>query len=210
MKKFIVFLALAAMASPAMAKFVVVNSVDTPWQDPLILHHEVHELGTAFPPGELITVMGQTTSYRPCFQNPDDPSIPNIKVTIVNQTGKFWRELVYVADPETSLTNDDGTVNGELAFNIDSIGPFNFPLVFESGVIPNVFEPGEMWQFVIQDYVNITVPPVAATALGSVGLVGMFSGGVVASSGSIIAVPEPATLAVLGLCGLALIRRRRR
>lgn len=209
MKTLIAFLAVATMASPALGWPVMVTSLDTPSQDPLYIYWEADELGTVvFPPNELISASCTNTTYRPCPQNPDNPNIPNIEVAITNLTGKAWRDLVYVSDPETTLTNDDGLVNGELAFNIDSHG-LNIPLIFESFVPANeVFEPNEIWHFVIQDYVNVMAPPLLASNMSSMGLVGSFSTGDVMSSGSIIA-PEPAALALLVLGAAALIRRRR-
>lgn len=207
MRNLIVILALAAMCSTAAGVMITVTSDDTASQDPLILHKECHELGTgAFPPDELISATDMTTEYTPCTVNPDT-AVPNIEVTIRNLTTITWSELVYVADRETTLTNDDGIVNGELAFNIDNLGPFNFPLIYEDN--PNLlFEPGETWKFVIQDYSNALGLP--ASALGSVGLVGNQSAGDTMSSGSIIAIPEPASLTLLLIGGLAVMRRRRR
>lgn len=207
MRQLAILLAAAMIASPALAVTVVVQSVDTTSQDVLIPHREAHELGTGFPPSELITASWQYTEYSPCPQNPDNASIPNVEVKIVNMTTVSWSRLVYVADPETSLGNDDGLVNGELAFNIDNLN-INRPLVAEiGGVVPLVFEPGETWLFVIQDYQNAIGLP--ASALGSVGLVGSLSRADTLSSGSIIAVPEPVMISLLALGTLALIRRRR-
>ena len=210
MRKLIVLLLALTVASPlAMAVPVTVVSEDTPSQDPLILHQSVHELGIVpFPAIELISATATETPYTPCSENPDT-AIPNIKVTMTNLTTVFWHELVYVADPETTLTNDDGLVNGRPAFNIDWVGA-NIPLVGESIAADTIFAPGETWEFVIQDYFNGFALP--ASAFGSVGLVGAASGGDSFSSGSIIAVPvpEPLTLAFLGISSLVLVRRRRR
>lgn len=206
MRKLLVILAVAAMASTAGAVPVMVNSEDTLPQDPLILHVECHELGVGFPVDELISASCRTTEYTPCQENPDDPSTPNVEVSIVNLTTITWSELVYVADPETTLTNDDGLVNGELAFNIDNFGK-NTPLVYEDN--PNLkFEPNETWKFVIQDYSNAF--GLNAACLGSVGLVGNQSAGDTLSSGSIIAVPEPAAMTLLLAGALVALRRRRR
>ena len=90
-----------------------------------------------------------------------------------------------------------------LAFKIDRVG-LNRPLVSES-LLPNgVFEAGETWRFIIQDYTNALFLP--ASALGSVGVP---SFGDQMSSGSIIAIPEPVTMVLLGMGGLGLTRRRR-
>ncbi len=211
MRKVIVAAAVAAMCSAAAGAPVTVTSCDTPSQDPLILYYMAEELGTGFPADELISASWQATSYRPCLQNPDDPNIANVEVTIVNLTKRTFYELVYVADPETSLSNDDGTVNCELAFNIDNLG-LNTPLVYEDN--PNLaFEPNETWKFVIQDYTNSL--GLAPSLFGSysagppvAGLVGSQSGGDTVSSGSII--PEPATVTLLVVGALAAMRRRKR
>lgn len=209
MKTLIALLTIAAIAPLTMAMPLLVDSVETEAQDELIEHDRVHELGAAnFPPEELIAVVERETDFRPCQENPDDPDIPNIELSILNLTMQSWVELVYVADPETTLANDDGLVNGQLAFNIDNVG-VNKPLVAEfGGVQPLVFEPFETWLFVIQDYGNTWA--VAASAMGSRGLVGSFSVGDEMSSGSIIAVPEPATMGLIALGGAALLKRRRK
>jgi len=211
------------VAGPVMAEQMTVLFMDETGQDWLPPPmgagvYWVHELGNqpAFPASEWITSSDWETDYRPCSENPDDPGIANIVVSITNMTGAAWPTLYYVADPETSLANDDGTVNGEPAFKIDSIG-VNTPLIFESMTSDNVFEVGETWQFVIQDYVNSL--GLAPSLFGGVGVGGGLapspgyypgspgSGGDFASSGSII--PEPTTLGLLIFGGVALLRRRR-
>ena len=103
---------------------------------------------------------------------------------------------------ETSLTNFDGLVNGMLAFKIDYLG-VNRSLIFEDMIMDGIFQPGETWGFIIQDYQNMFgLPP---SALGSIGVPSL---GDTLSSGSIIAIPEPATLCLLGLGGLLLRKRR--
>lgn len=191
------------LASPAVAVLTEVDFQDGP-QDPLFVPSLVHELGLNFPPEELIESDWALTDYVPCQENPDNPDIPNVEVMILNLTDRSWTDLWYVSDPETSLANDDGLINGELAFKID-YGVLNAPLVLESMAADGVFQPGEMWVFVIQDYVNqLALPP---SALGSIGVP---TRGDDISSGSIIAIPEPATIAMLGLGSLVLLRRKRK
>ncbi|HUU16567.1 MAG TPA: hypothetical protein VMW72_05410 [Sedimentisphaerales bacterium] len=205
-------------------------------QDPLVIpEYGLHELGNQnttlptggpgiplpvpFPDNEWITSTWTETLLTSCFEegNADLP-IPNVLVYITNMTGVPWSDVWYVADVfdiipdgipmETTLTNHDGWVNGGLAFKIDNIG-VNRPLVSESMNPDLVFEPGETWSFIIQDYQNMwQLPP---SAFGSIG-VGFLSGGEpIFSSGSIIAIPAPGAI-LLGGIGAGLVgwlRRRR-
>ena len=186
----------------------ILSVVEGP-QDPLVVPALVHELGTGkvFPDGELIlSDYIEVTEYAPCPLS-DDVGISNVLVAIQNNTGVSWSELWYVADPETTLTNNDGTINGQLAFKIDNgLGQLNQPLVYEDN--PNlIFEPGEIWGFVIQDYHN----PHWVVLPSSFGSIGVPSGIDNVSSGSIIAIPAPGAI-LLGSLGVGLVgwlRRRR-
>jgi hypothetical protein len=97
------------------------------------------------------------------------------------------------------------------AFRIDNaiLDPLgiHWPLIGEfGGIVDGLWQPGETWEFVIQDYVNLFGKP--ASLLGSIG-VPSAPGTPDLSSGSIIAIPEPATVALLGLGGLLLRRKRK-
>ena len=203
------------ISTPVAAVPILPYSEDGP-QDPLILQPGAwHELGDAFPLEELIISGHTDTTYRPCPVEPDDPFIPNIEVTMTNLTSVTWSNVHYVADPETLLTNNDGWIgnagllDATLAFRIDSVG-INVPLISESIVADNKFQPSETWVFVIQDFFNLLGGP--PTPFDSVGIASL-SAGWPPSTGSIIAmVPfPPAVLAGLGLlAGLGGLRIKRR
>ena len=211
MKRFIAFLSCIvflfllvpqANANPVTVTLTLEDGQDSNWiEDP------VDELGNnpPFPVDEWITSSWQETSYRPCPVNPDDPGIPNVEVSITNQTPFFFSDLQYVADPETSLQNYDiYRINGELAFLIDNLN-VNTPLISESIAADLIFAPGETWIFVIQDYLNSS--GLAPSLFGSLGVP---TAGDFVSSGSIITpIPEPASLLILGLGSIALLRRKK-
>jgi len=195
-------------AAPAIAIGQWVTSSDLARCDPLAVPNAVDELGNLQPPFPNDELIASGDSPTPTAACPpfDDLQQPNVEVSIQNLTPFTFTEVWYVADPETAISNADGLVNGELAFHIDTIG-MNQPLIFESILGDQIFQPNEVWTFIVDDYSNALGLP--ASAFGSVG-VGSFSSGDAVSSGSIIAiVPEPATLSmlVLGLAGLALRAR---
>ncbi len=205
--------ALLSLTATAAAVPTFVQSQETPHCDVLMPLSFVDELGrpNVFPAGERIdSVFGQTT-LSACPSH-DDPTIPNVTVAITNLNTFTFFDLHYVADPMnaaglpgTSIGNEDGLVNAGQAFRIDNVG-VNKPLLSES-INPNLlFEPGEVWRFIIDDYVNTA--GLGADAFFSIGVGAASPGG--PSSGSIIAlIPEPASLGLAALALPALLRRRR-
>lgn len=203
----------SAMALPVDGRYL-----EDPRCDDFGMLIAVEELGTGplFPPDERIEAVSTFTQDVACIGEPDNPSIPNALVVMTNTTGRIWNDLFYVGDPETLFTNVDGFATTDevpppgslltLAFRIDAIG-VNRPLVFESMTADGIFEVGETWHFIVQDYMNGFGLP--ASALSSPDFAGGSFGDTV-SSGSIVQfiVPAPSTAAVLAL-GLAALRRRR-
>ena len=204
-------LALLLASRPAAASPVSVSSQDDPTCcDTLTVPNNVDELGIAFPPDELISANSIPTPDIACIQHAI-PGVVNRLVRMTNLSGIDWQDLWYVADPETTITNRDGFVNGESAFKIDAIGA-NRPLLTESfSPADGIFKAGETWEFILDGFFNSLNLP--ASAFRSVGLVGGASGGDIDSSGSIIAVgvvPEPeGLLLALGVCGCTGLTRRR-
>ncbi|VGO15360.1 hypothetical protein PDESU_03943 [Pontiella desulfatans] len=203
------------MVPVALAVPVPAQIWDSARQDPLEDLPGWHELGIGFPADEAIFATDVPDLYIPCPA--DYEGGQNYRITIQNLSPNHWTDLHYVADPQTTFSNDDGeaqdlTVPGwTLAFRIDSVG-LNQPLVFESMTQDNIFEPGEVWEFVVQDYNNTL--GLAPSLLDSwdgfgQGRISYASDGGPPSSASIIAIPEPSTLAFMGVAGaIALFIRR--
>lgn len=194
--------------------------INTPQCDPLFIPTNVDEIGDPFnfPPDEALTHsdLGQSPVI-PCPPT-NIPTLSEALVSITNATvpARDFAEVWYVADKDTSITNFDGEANdiaffppGQEAFRIDRLVSdplgIHHPLIFESGVQNGIWEAGETWHFVLQDYVNaLGLAPDAITSRG-VGDASVDLAGFVASSGSIIAiVPEPGTcmLLLIGLAGM--------
>ena len=194
---------LCGLVIPAMAVETKLNDWnDDANCDPLSLPFLVDELGRGFPADELINTDTTAVNKSACIS--DSPDVPNEQVLIINQTDRKFTDLWYVADPETRLSNFDGVVNGQLAFKIDTTG-VNQPLVSESIAADGIFEPGEAWEFIIDDYNNGL--GVGAWVIDSIGVPSPNE----RSSGSIIAVPEPSSLSLVAALGVvaAMLRWRR-
>ena len=196
----------ALATAPANATIVSITQSDLPGGDVLFLSSlsGAEELGDpefGFPPGEELTHSVTTTSITVCDNMPDSPTIANRLITITNLQDWDVGELFYVVNglivPGT-FSNYDGLVNGVYAMKIDSVG-FNRPLIYESMDADGIFQGGETWRFVVQDYVS-------ATGSGNFVTPGEVGG---SDSQPSIIVPEPSVLTLGLFAGLLLFRRRR-
>jgi len=194
----------ALLPFAAHARSVQVYTEPDPRQDAWVLQGWVHELGVGFPQTQLIASsnLGEV-SFNPCPT--DKAGGVNFQIQIINLTGQDWEEVYYVADPETLLTNVDELLgetgfNSGLAFKIDFVGA-NQPLVSESIANDGIFQAGEVWEFVIQDYFNsLGGSPEAFDSTG----IAAASTGWPPSTGSIVAVPEPSTFALLAVASMVI------
>ncbi len=219
----------------------VTYTLDGPGTCDAVTPTGLHELGIPglFPVDESIIYSSNTVDHPVCAPT-NLPGVADTIVTIMNLSGKYWNDLWFVSDfgdipgvsggaPGATLTNIDHFVNGGEAFRIDGLVTpgINNPLISESIDINEVFEPGEVWQFVIQDWAHggVVCPPglpipgmVAFTSPGLVGFPSCTEPDDFFSSASIIghelafntvSIPEPVTFALWGM-GLTILGFSRR
>jgi len=147
----ILILGSLGLSQQAFAIPVSVSHTNSSPCDVLLVPDDVDELGTSAPfisGFEAITSSDTTTPLNAC---PSVAEGSSLRITIKNLTPDDFIDGWYVSDDITTITNFDGTVNGEEAFKIDSVG-LNKPLVFESITSNDIFEAGETWDFIIDDY----------------------------------------------------------
>ncbi|MCC6680980.1 MAG: PEP-CTERM sorting domain-containing protein [Phycisphaeraceae bacterium] len=180
-----------------------------------------HELGDAavFPNNEAFLSTFVNTSNPAYFTcDPDDGAPNDFIVRITNISGIDYRNLYFVVDAGVDVGNHDGHIQDltapgfHKAYRIDgTVTPgLNNPLLSESINANEIFEAGETWDFVVINLVSpANLPPFPF--FGSVGKFSVSSSVTVDSNSnaSILAdpVPEPATLGLLGLSALLLLKR---
>ena len=213
-KTFIGIVACSALASAAIAEPIEGIYFDLPTCDSHGFLNAVEEFGDpmVFSPDEAIAHVS-TFIQQPACPPTDNPGIPNALVEIVNLTDRFVENLFYVGDPDTLFTNVDGLADAGvipdltgLAFRIDSVG-LNRPLIFESITPDGVFEPGEIWHFIVQDYFHPA--GLAPDAFFSIGMAdASFTPGDISSASIVRMIPAPASSALF-FSAMLLTRRRR-
>ncbi len=217
----IFFSSATLLASPAQ----VVHIDDSAHCDPLMIPTNVDEIGDRgiFPSDEILA-HDSTQTFLPVCPANDNPDLSDALVYITNLTMRDFREVWYVADAETSISNWDGFTDevglsiplpfGHESFRIDNQvsdpSGHHHPLVSESLLTDGVWQAGETWEFVLQDYANtLGASADSFTSIG-VGTASLDIAGIIPSSGSIIAVPEPASIVLLASLLIPALAWRRR
>jgi len=157
--------------------------------DTLDVPKRLHELGFpntvippgVFPSGEEIAASHVKTSLSACSAT-DDGGTDNFLVTMTNNSPHDFTEVWWVGDSLfLTISNRDGEIGqpgfGALpgpAFRIDTVGN-NKPLQSESITANGVFQSGETWEFIVQDFVDGFPGNIGPSSFRSYGIGGVSS-----------------------------------
>lgn len=124
-----------------------------------------HQLGQApaFPIDERVTLLSIESNAQPACVALDPNLADNFQVTIRNDSPTAWQDLYLVAAGGNSFGNADGFLTQPIdigpfpdAFRIDAAGT-NANLIYESLVTNGIFEPNEIWTFLVTDFSAVSV-----------------------------------------------------
>jgi len=206
----ILILGSLGLSQQSFAEFAEIIPADAPPCDKLVAPVFVDEIGNGalngtfpipfpFPPFEELTSgLVSPTSPPACTTGTTDAGTPNPVIFIKNEVvppTKFplvW----YVSDADTTVSNLDGFEGGSIPmFLIDSVDSFggagcgaNCPLIFESMTLDGIWEPGETWHIILQDFTSPGALPQNLNSIG-VGFPSTASDLPSESSGSIVVEP---------------------
>jgi hypothetical protein len=145
--------------------------IDDPRCDSHPTQNLPHEIGEtlAFPIDERISVVVSPALSYACVG--DDGAPNDFVVMMTNLSSYAYVDLFFVADAGISIGNADGMVVDLIgapgitadAFRIDgtvTITGINDNLLGESGLVNEIFEPGETWRFIVTNVLfPASVPP---------------------------------------------------
>src|SRR5207237_760814 len=127
------------------------------------LTHELGETGF-FPINEAIQVQVSPATFTVCVA--DDGLPDDWIVQMTNISGQTWKDLFFVSNLDMEIGNADGSVIDVInapqvksdAFRIDGTvtAGLNNNLLSESGIVNEIFEPGETWRFNVSNFIRNT------------------------------------------------------
>lgn len=208
--------ATVAFALTAGAYPVAGVTTDLPQCDPLVGLIIYEELGTspAFDPFpiERIAAQATNTAQVACRSyQPDTDPTNDWLVSMTNLTGRnIVHPLLFVVDDGGAVGNRDGLAISAVApnvpadaFKINARG-LNRPLVNESIVFDGIFQAGETWDFIVNDFLGVPAGPPVFSSLNFAGA----SNATLSNASIVTVVPTPGAL-VGGVFGLLIAARRR-
>jgi len=158
-----------------------------------------------FPPSEELDVISETFAELGTCPSFNGAALDFV-IEIKNLSGESWEHVVYVTDFGLGIGGYDGFVNGETAVEIDTFG-VNVNLLSESIIADNIWQPLEVWEFVLQDFGasgpftldSIGIAAASPTSSPSTGSIIVWNEKLASTSGS----QATGTTTILGTCGLS-------